>query len=400
MKILIRLIPFIVIVVFANAANLPQFSVSQIDINRFVKKCLKTPSTAQMKSQIDQILSERRGQRYEKLPKRLRISVKSESAPIPSMSLDGFDFKNVSLYDVEIIERLTVDRYAFWPFFDEDYALTQSLDTNNKLVVKRTVTERDKDKKSVTKPFANLGKFNKNPVCSDAVCAAQRIFGEKRGVAILWDHLVNNSNLSPYSDSNADPGGLSLQGIQAVLAAYQALPDHLRESAIMNSGFYRFLKGYSLAMYNGAGVAANAMGALFDAYEQYNFLDQVSVVTHELGHRTSSWNGKGLDEGVDWQDTTGWREVAPEKWIKTKNTGWVSSYAKTNPAEDFAETFNMYRFNPEKLERISPGRYLFMKIKVFDGIEYKKDICNGTKGPYSGGSKSPLQIFDPSSVVK
>ena len=49
---------------------------------------------------------------------------------------------------------------------------------------------------------------------------------------------------------------------------------------------------------------------------------------------------------------------------------FISQYAMTNPAEDFAESFLAYRMAPKKLQRVSPKRYDYIKKNVFKGLEF------------------------------
>ena len=58
----------------------------------------------------------------------------------------------------------------------------------------------------------------------------------------------------------------------------------------------------------------------------------------------------------------------------------ISVYAQTNPFEDFAETYALYRLDPTRLKALSSARYTYMRDRVFDGIEYTQDPCSGSKG--------------------
>jgi hypothetical protein len=68
------------------------------------------------------------------------------------------------------------------------------------------------------------------------------------------------------------------------------------------------------------------------------------------------------------------------KWKSTKPDKFVSGYAATNPAEDFAESVSGYRFNPKRLQAIAPEKYEFLKQTVFDGLEFLNEAgCSNPK---------------------
>jgi WXG100 family type VII secretion target len=83
------------------------------------------------------------------------------------------------------------------------------------------------------------------------------------------------------------------------------------------------------------------------------------TIAHEVGHNV-------------------YYNVIPEKarndWDAlsngSKNTEYVSDYARTNVEEDFAETYRAYMLDPGKLKSASKEKYEFMRDRVFDGREY------------------------------
>lgn len=156
-----------------------------------------------------------------------------------------------------------------------------------------------------------------------------------------------------------------------------------------DTGFYRFSKGETLAKYAYDNVIADAYGAVFDGIDNYNFNEKVATITHELGHRSAYLNKNNLDESAAWENASGWQTGADEKPFNNRMTGWVSDYAKTNPREDYAETYTLYRFNPRRLKQVSPERYQFMKEQVFKGIEYDQNICQGQINTEATSAESP-----------
>ena len=55
------------------------------------------------------------------------------------------------------------------------------------------------------------------------------------------------------------------------------------------------------------------------------------------------------------------------KWTMGKPEQAVLPYAKTNPSEDFGETFFMYRYNGSQMKERFPEKYEYMKLNVFHG---------------------------------
>jgi hypothetical protein len=75
----------------------------------------------------------------------------------------------------------------------------------------------------------------------------------------------------------------------------------------------------------------------------------VGVLIHELGH--------ALEEKLN-LNVTAWDDTP------YGNPPFVSEYAKTNAAEDFAETFTTMLMERSLLKRIAPGKYADMKGRV------------------------------------
>lgn len=357
---------------------LDYFSVAPENMKSFVQKCARLPSTGQMKSEIKHLLKARQ----HKMPSLKDWGLSSFDSPVPvslnikSVVLDGFKMYNLNPYDLEVISRLTMHRAAAHPIWKDDYTIDQKEIDGVTQIRRKCLTATCKER-GLDVPV-NLSSINSTPRCSDALCASQKIFGEEQGAKILWAYLKFGSNLSPYSDVNADPSGFDKETLNAALSAIEAVPEHLRDST--KDGFYRFLKGKTLAIYKDykdEEVIANAQGAVFDPIGDYSFNEKVYIFTHELGHRSAHLHKNFLDDSDEWKKATGWQVGADKKPFNNRQHGWISKYAKTRPGEDYAETYALYRFNPKRLKQISPERYQFMKEQVFKNIEYDQNICKG-----------------------
>jgi hypothetical protein len=118
----------------------------------------------------------------------------------------------------------------------------------------------------------------------------------------------------------------------------------------------------------------------------------VSVLIHELGHIKDT----GVMQGDFWAGESEFHDgknkiynndqslefyrisFENEKLIKKEHTDldFVSGYAKTDPFEDFAETYNYYLLHGDNFRKLIKNnqvlekKYLFMKEKIFDGKEF------------------------------
>ncbi len=88
------------------------------------------------------------------------------------------------------------------------------------------------------------------------------------------------------------------------------------------------------------------------------------TIAHEVGHQTQR-EFLGQNELKEWEKISG----------KRPESECVSDYARTSPAEDFAESYRAYCRDPETLRKASPEKYAFMREKVFNGREYKINKC-------------------------
>lgn len=94
--------------------------------------------------------------------------------------------------------------------------------------------------------------------------------------------------------------------------------------------------------------------------------DMLGTITHEVGH-----NEFEQLEQLNSQAAYRWESMYAESMAQSNSGfGFVSEYAKTNPSEDFAESYRYYIIDPELLKFMSPGKYEFMKNLVFNGREY------------------------------
>lgn len=222
----------------------------------------------------------------------------------------------------------------------------------------------------VPEELKNLNKtYQLGSDCKKVECALGKIYGEKRAKEMLYMKQKFGLNTSPITRSNMQEfSDAELKNIQK---AVMDLPPHLLPLE-ENKQCTRLHKDYSL----GLGTLANATITFANNWNEFPAAIQQSTVLHELSHNIGS--AKKLDDSKEWLELSGWVKK-DDNWEFGKDN-FVSDYAASNPAEDFAETIVSFRFSPEKLQKVSPEKYKFIKEKVFGGVEYlKPEMCLDSK---------------------
>lgn len=190
--------------------------------------------------------------------------------------------------------------------------------------------------------------------CDKVMCAMEKLYGKKTGLRMLYIYAKFGLTTSPQADFQPDNyQNWKASELDDILIALESLPPTVLP--IKDRHLLHFLEGYSLKSYGEDRdlVLANARMDIFDGWNKKSKMERISVILHEFGHVL----GSKLDDTAEWKSM-------PRKFI--------SQYAKTNDAEDFAESFLAYRFAPNKLKKTSAERYNFIKEKLFNGLEFKK----------------------------
>lgn len=221
--------------------------------------------------------------------------------------------------------------------------------------------------------------------CHEFQCAAAAVLGGEefatRAAYLLARYHLNTSPVSGASILIAEAvSPFTNEQLRDVLSGATALPSHLI-SLFHNQSVQHYLRG---GPRQPKGTIADARIMMFDAWDLLDAQDRRGTVVHELGHRVSMALGD-LDGSEDWLRISDWmnhRRVddgeteASDHWRPHRPSTCVSGYGTTSRAEDFAESFVAYRFQPEMLRRASPEKYAFMRDRVFQGIEYTSaDSC-------------------------
>lgn len=112
----------------------------------------------------------------------------------------------------------------------------------------------------------------------------------------------------------------------------------------------------------------------------------IHTIIHEMAHHIDyssldrQADGDRLAKKSGYMKLNGWVKDVPKKdkkgkaymdWRSTaKDSCFVSSYAATEPAEDFAEAVAEFFIDPQHFKRKCPKHYAFIKNNIFDGKEY------------------------------
>lgn len=99
-----------------------------------------------------------------------------------------------------------------------------------------------------------------------------------------------------------------------------------------------------------------------------NYADVYKTVVHQTAHCVARSEAGSSSYKVSASFTLiSWTHSTPPYGIKSYN-GFVNAYARTSPQEDYAESSVYFWLDPDKLEKINPAKYSYMRDKVFETI--------------------------------
>ncbi len=120
-----------------------------------------------------------------------------------------------------------------------------------------------------------------------------------------------------------------------------------------------------------------------DRWNKFHSSMRIGIIFHELAHSLGGMLGE-IDDSQLWENIDGgWRRESSKpnggiyRGRPRKRSAYVSDYAMTNPAEDFAESVSSYRIKPKALMATSMEKYNFIKKHIFLGQEFIDETdCN------------------------
>jgi len=217
----------------------------------------------------------------------------------------------------------------------------------------------------------------KDDTCDKALCAAQTIFGNERGVLFLylaWKYGIVASELgfdrlappTPADQTKFDAYYTVQAWTPESIAPFLTALPQLPAAQMPILGGWRFTRAGIVDPMN-ANVLSNALIQVYSPLESETPAHQEQTMFHELGHAVGA---ASLDHTPEWIAASGWALV-DGKVINNKPDEFISEYAKKDLFEDFAESFVYYRYAPELLIKKSPARYDYLKKFVFGNREYR-----------------------------
>lgn len=167
---------------------------------------------------------------------------------------------------------------------------------------------------------------------------------------------------------------LSAEDVNSVLAAISILPENLSVmfprvivsidlNALLGIAYYDFTINFTELNYGKISLTKH--------WSAQSFERKVGTILHELGHHFNYVFGdfhysdfwKNIDGG--WET----KELSPSPKFPKH---YVSVYAESNPAEDWAESFTLYVLDKDRLQKISPNKFNFLDRLLTEHWEEKE----------------------------
>lgn len=99
---------------------------------------------------------------------------------------------------------------------------------------------------------------------------------------------------------------------------------------------------------------------------------------HDYKHWDENYTMISERKGSGFGALSGWKKKTNSNgkyyWASSDGAKFVSRYASTSPAEDYAETCMNYVLHPQRLKKKAPEKYAYMKKYLFSGKEYTDKI--------------------------
>lgn len=212
--------------------------------------------------------------------------------------------------------------------------------------------------------------YRLNPSCESVECEIQSLFGESatNKLAKLYREFhFNASNLAHNKGS-----AFRERELDTIIYSFQQLPKFMFENKTRY--LIRDSKNYTGFYANVAGYTEDGTGHItfFNKWLNSSRSTQVYTVIHEYGHLLGA--KLGIQQSYMWAMLSNWHNYDTDG--ENESGAIISSYARGNPEEDFAESFSAYRFNPKLLKTHSPEKYNMLKSIVFLDNEYENNKCS------------------------
>ena len=402
---------FLILIPLNLKAKTYNAAISEEKVKTYINQCAIWPSPEDIEKELRN--SFEKEERVSIRNQEMKWTSLLEDPHIKHIDIDGFQMERVSPRELEILLELTTHEFSS-PLWNPGYSITEEV--QGEVLIIRRQCLREICQKRAEEGLSYIYDLhlveNIKPFCKDILCASQRIFGNPRGIYLLYAQHKYGIRLSRYSHVNADPEGFKLNELKSILMALDTIPNSIqdRDYILRYRSFFRFLKGYSNKN-NGPSIMANASGSVFDLFTEIGEFKQFYVIVHEIGHRAGyreypeSEKHIDLSKSEEWLTISGFYNINKgnkliKDYEKLSFRTSISSYGDTSPIEDFAESYVMYRLDPQQMKSKFPQRYDFMRDYIFDRREYTEDLCQGIRSlPLELSSSSAEEREIQNSVV-
>lgn len=176
----------------------------------------------------------------------------------------------------------------------------------------------------------------------------------KKGAPKDWPHRIEKSAVWTESER------------AQMIEALESLPDFLLSERV--EGFYRLKKSK-----DHPNPASNSDGVIViydSAFPNPSGLER--ILAHELIHQ--SYIGLSEKERQDYRRATGWHyelETDGKLYWAGRKDGYIADDGKTSPEEDYANNLEQYLYDPDKLKKVTPSAYEWIKKKYGDKLKLK-----------------------------
>jgi hypothetical protein len=201
----------------------------------------------------------------------------------------------------------------------------------------------------------------------------------------LWSAKEIREIDAAFSKMPKELRNLRLSKIDRLADGYRS-GDHSTQVAAFASPYMKGYKAAELVSYD-AGMKRLSNGK--NPYKTTSWPQEVML--HELchhydfkGYYASNYGAMTSEKfGSTFGKLSGWKEKTDAKgqsvWTANKDSKFISWYAETSPAEDYAETCMNYVLHPETLKKKAPEKYTYMKKYLFNNNEFTKSPWNDDK---------------------
>lgn len=208
--------------------------------------------------------------------------------------------------------------------------------------------------------------------CKDMLCTYTELFGKSKAIKIIYIALKYQVSTSHFIDEQSIPW--SDDELNLIIMSLQSLPKTLYSSKFkikltkQNPKYDMNIGAYAMGVTSNRGFIK-----MLPAWQYQSTEKKLYTLIHEYAHGIGFF--LDLQERAPWINFSKWYVANGEyKYKNYKN--FVSNYSKSEPSEDFAESFSAYRFDPITLKKKAPKKYEFLKNFVFSGIEYDTRDCS------------------------